>query len=114
MNRANRRNPARQSPARIELRIGRLVIDNPGTGEHGELVAAMTAELRAVLARELAAPGRAAGLARSPAGRLRAAVSLPPAGSPGGDAGAGRAIGAALARAVTGRRGSSRQPGGTR
>ena len=102
------RNDGVRARARIEVRIGQLIIDDLGTGSPDALLAAMTTELRAALARELTGRGRAGGLARSPglsADRLRATVSLPPAaganGGPGA-AGAGRVIGAALARVVAG------------
>lgn len=115
MNRVSRVNGARQVPAQVELRIAQLIIDDLGTGSPDALVAAMTTELEAVLARELAGRGLAGELARSPglpADRVRATVSLPPAGGTGGATGAGRAIGATLARVVAGRQDSPRQPGG--
>ena len=104
------RNDGVRARTRIEVRIGQLIIDDLGTGSPDALLAAMTTELRAALARELTGRGRAGGLARPPglsADRLRATVSLPPAaganGGPGA-AGAGRVIGAALARVVAGPR----------
>jgi hypothetical protein len=112
---------------RIELSIDQLVADGLDRGAADRLVAALTAELQSVLARELAGP---AGRRRLSGGqpisvpRLRAALTLPPAGSgPGSGSGAaigaaagaavtGRALGAALGRAVTGdqvfRRGNNR------
>jgi hypothetical protein len=95
---------------RIELSIDHLVADGLDRGAADGLVADLTAELRSVLARELAGP---AGRRRLSGGRpvsvprLRAALTLPPAGY-----GPGAAIGAALGAAVTGnqvfRRGSNR------
>jgi len=108
------RNDGGRARARIEVRIGQLIIDDLGTGSPDALLAAMTTELRAALARELTGRGRAGELAWSPglsADRLRATVSLPSAaganGGPGA-AGAGRVIGAALARVVAGPRDQAR------
>jgi hypothetical protein len=86
---------------RIELRIERLVADDLGGGSRDDFVAAVTRELRLVLARELGGPRPAAGRTRS-VPRVRTGVSLPAAGA-GGPA-AGRAVGAALGAAVTSER----------
>jgi hypothetical protein len=100
---------------RIELRIDRLVADGLDGRSADDLVAALVGELRLVLAREIGSRRLAGGQAVW-VPRLRAALTLPPAG-PGtgagvGAASAGRALGAALGGAVTGdqvfRRGSSR------
>jgi hypothetical protein len=112
------RNDGVRARTRIEVRIGQLIIDDLGTGSPDALLAAMTTELQAALARELTGRGRAGELARSPglsADRVRATVSLPPAagtndgpGAGPGAAGAGRVIGAALARVVAGQRDQAR------
>jgi hypothetical protein len=86
---------------RIELRIERLVADDLGGGSRDDFVAAVTRQLRLVLARELNGPGPAAGRTRSVA-RVRTTVNLPAAGA-GGPA-AGRAVGAALGTAMTSER----------
>jgi hypothetical protein len=86
---------------RIELRIERLVADDLGGGSWDDFVAAVTRELRTVLARELGGPRPAAGRTRSVA-RVRTTVRLPAARA-GGPA-AGRAVGAALGTAVTSER----------
>jgi hypothetical protein len=82
---------------RIELSIGQLVAHGIGADSTDEFVAALTAELHVVLARELGQGQLTGGQAIS-VPRLRAKLTLPPAGS----ASAGRAIGAALGGAVTG------------
>jgi len=84
---------------KIELHIDRLVVDDLVTCSSRELVAAITRELRLVLTRDLSrAQIPASGTVSVP--RLRSAAALPAAG--GGDAIAtGRAIGAAVAGAVT-------------
>jgi hypothetical protein len=107
------RNAVVRARTRVEVRIGQLIIEDLGTGSPDALLAAMTTELQAALARELTRRGRAGELARSPglsADRVRATVSLPP---PGGDVGpgattVGRVIGAALARVVAGPRDQAR------
>jgi hypothetical protein len=86
---------------RIELRIGRLVADDLGGGSRDDFVAAVTRELRIVLARERSGPRPAAGRARSVA-RVGTEVSLPAAGA--GGPSTGRAVGAALGAAVTSER----------
>ncbi len=116
------RNDGVRAQTRIEVRIGQLIIDDLGTGSPEALLAAMTTELQAALARELTGRGRAGELARSPGlsvDRVRATVSLPPSAGPAGlgAAGVGRAIGTAVARAVAGQRdqarpGSPAQPRG--
>ncbi len=113
-----RRSRTPNARLRVELHIGALVIDDLGTGSPDALVAAMTAELQAALSRELAVLGQVDGQARAAelvaglsADRVRAAVTLPPAGAAGG---AGRVIGASVAGAVAGRRASAGQPGGAR
>ena len=89
---------------RIEVRIGRLVTDDLGRCSQDDFVAAVTRELRLVLARELGGPRPAAGRTRSVA-RVRTSVTLPAAGAGGAAAPAGgpagRAVGAALGAAVT-------------
>lgn len=103
---------------RVELRIGRLVADDLGGLSKDDFVAAVTRELRGVLARELAGP-RPAGRTRS-VPRVLATVTLPAAGGARGARGAsgagaapaagatgtpaGRAVGAALGVAVTSER----------
>lgn len=96
---------------RVELRIGRLVADDLGGLSKDDFVAAVTRELRGVLARELAGP-RPAGRTRS-VPRVLATVTLPAAGGARGASGAGaapaagaagRAVGAALGVAVTSER----------
>lgn len=102
---------------RIELNIGRLVVDGLDRRSADDLVAALTDELRLVLTRELAGEagrGRLSGRQAISVPRLRAALAFPPAmpgagaatgpaaGGTAGAATAGRAIGAALGGAVTG------------
>lgn len=96
---------------RVELRIGRLVADDLGGLSKDDFVAAVTRELRGVLARELAGP-RPTGRTRS-VPRVLATVTLPAAGGArrAGGAGAapaagaaGRAVGAALGAAVASER----------
>jgi hypothetical protein len=97
---------------RIEVSIDHLVADGLDGGSADGLVAALTAELRLVLARELASAAGRRRLSSAQAisvPRLRAALTLPPAGpgagaAIGGAAGAvaGQALGAALGGAVTG------------
>lgn len=96
---------------RVELRIGRLVADDLGGLSKDDFVAAVTRELRGVLARELAGP-RPAGRTRS-VPRVLATVTPPAAGGARGASGAGaapaagaagRAVGAALGVAVTSER----------
>jgi hypothetical protein len=89
---------------RIELSIGRLVADGVGDGNAEEFVAALTAELRAVLAREFGG-GQRGGVRAIRVPRLRAALTLPQAAGTAPAArpmSAGRAIGAALGGAVVG------------
>lgn len=85
----------------IELHIGRLVIDGLGPCSSAELVTAITEELRRVLAHDLGRPQVMAHQAVS-VPRLRAALALPGAGVTATPT--GRAIGAALAGAVTSER----------
>jgi hypothetical protein len=87
---------------RIELSIDRLVADGRIAGSAEELLAALTGELRLVLARELGQRqmSQLTGDQAISVPRLRAALTLPPAGT----GAAGRAIGAALGGAVTGDR----------
>jgi hypothetical protein len=90
---------------RIDVHIGKLVTDDLGGCSQDDFVAAVTRELRLVLARELGGPRTAAGGTRSVA-RVRTSVTLPAAGAAGLSAGAGgpaagRAVGAALGAAVT-------------
>jgi len=95
---------------RIEVRIGRLVADDLGGCSQEDFVAAVTKELRLVLARELGGPRPAN--SRS-AARVRAAVTLPAAGAarrPGGPS-AGRVVGAALGAAVASDRAGPRTRG---
>jgi hypothetical protein len=82
---------------RIEVRIGKLVADDLGGCSQDDFVAAVTRELRLVLARELGGPRTAAG--RTSVARVRTSVTLPAAGA--GGPSAGRAVGAALGAAVT-------------
>jgi hypothetical protein len=97
---------------RIEVSIDHLVADGLDGGSADGLVAALTAELRLVLARELASAvgrRRLSGAQAISVPRLRAALTLPPAGpgagaAIGGAAGAvaGSVAGQALGGAVTG------------
>lgn len=82
---------------RIELSIGHLIADGVGADSADEFVAALTAALRHVLARELR-PGRLSGGQAISVPRLRATVTLPRTGI----APAGRAVGTALGGAVAG------------
>ena len=96
---ATRPDPAGGAGMRIEVRIGKLVADDLGGCSQDDFVAAVTRELRLVLARELGGPQPAN--MRSVA-RVRTSVTLPAAGAarPGGPS-AGRAVGGALGAAVT-------------
>jgi hypothetical protein len=97
---------------RIEVSIDHLVADGLDGGSADGLVAALHAELRQVLARQHATAAgrrRLSGAQAISVPRLRAALTLPPAGpgagaAIGGAAGAvaGQALGAALGGAVTG------------
>jgi len=87
---------------RIEVRIGKLVTEDLGGCSQDDFVAAVTRELRLVLARELGGPRTAAG--RTSVARVRTSVTLPAAGAGGAvvpaGVSAGRAVGAALGAAV--------------
>lgn len=83
---------------RIELHIDRLVVGGPGGWPPGELVTAITRELRLALARDLAGPLAMTGRPVS-VPHLRATLAHPVAGATA--ASAGQAIGSALAAAVS-------------
>ena len=91
----------RGADMRIELHIGRLVVDGLGAYSQDELVAAITGELRLAIARDFGWPQVAARQAM-PVPRLRATLARPVAGATA--ASAGQAIGATLAGALTGAR----------
>lgn len=92
---------------RIELSIDRLVADAAIAGSADAFLAALTGELRLVLARELGQRqlsqlGQLTGAQAVSVPRLRAALTLPLAGAGAGAGAAGRAVGTALGGAVTG------------
>ena len=119
MSRTSRASAARQAPiapARIQVHIGRLIIDDLGTAAPEELVAALASELEGALGGLLAG---GVPLGGTSVRTVAASVTLPARDGAGRAAEAaeagryGRAIGAALAAAVAGQAASpgSRAPG---